>query len=176
MIQQPDTSTMEGRHQVELASRKFRIQELLKNVMGEWGDYRDMFKCPTFWWIPYDYRIHPDDLAAWSETQVRDVWTMFDECSSFARGKTDRFQLRSSTIPNCEILAALNGAPAAVTAKLEAEITELKKRLFDSMSETERTKEDRNRLNFKFERELKRQLADKDAETEAASGRRHENP
>ena len=61
------------------------------------------------------------------------------------------------------------------TAKLEAENTELKKRLFDSISETERTKEDRNRLNFKFERELKRQLADKDAETEAASGRRHEN-
>ena len=158
MIQQPDTSTMEGRHAVELASRKFRIQELLKNVMDEWGDYRDMFKCPTFWWIPYDYRIHPDDLAAWSETQVRDVWTMMGDCI-FARGKTDRFVVVSSTMSECEILAALNGAPAA-----------------DGMViNPDRYWYERSREADAEITELKRQLADKDAETEAASGRRHEN-
>lgn len=36
-------------------------------------------------------------------------------------------------------------------AKLEAEIAESKKRLFDMLSKTERTKEDRNRLNFKLD-------------------------
>jgi hypothetical protein len=159
MIQQPDTSTMEGRHAVELASRKFRIQELLKNVMGEWGDYRDMFKCPAFWWIPYDYRIHPDDLEAWAETQKRDVWTIdervFLECNGMAKAPL-------SGIPRSvrnEILAALNGAPAA-----------------DGMViNPDRYWYERSREADAEITELKRQLADKDAETEAASGRRHEN-
>ena len=149
---------MEGRHQVELASRKFRIQELLKNVMGEWGDYRDMFKCPTFWWIPYDYRIHPDNLAAWSETQVRDVWTIRgtrlfcgdEPCACLSFAKPDK------------ILAALNGASAAdgmvinpdrwwheqfqkaqkETAKLEAQtIYESDRRIAELEAEVDRLRE-----------------------------------
>ena len=84
------------------------------------------------------------------KTQKRDVWTTMGDCI-FARGKTDRFVVVSSTMSECEILTALNGAPAAdgmvinpdrywyghyqkaqeETAKLEAENAELKRQLAD---------------------------------------------
>ena len=160
MINQPDTTTMEGRHAVERASLKFRIQRSHSFKSNNWGDLSSAFPdCPAFSWIPYDYRIHPDDLAAWAEAQKRDVWTIdervFLECNGMAKAPL-------SGIPRSvrnEIIAALNGAPAS-----------------DGMViNPDRYWYERSREADAEITELKRQLADKDAETEAASGRMHEN-
>jgi hypothetical protein len=161
MINQPDTTTMEGRHAVERASLKFRIQRLPRKFLNQQPCY-DVFIMPDgfFDWERNNYCIHHDDLQAWAEAQKRDVWTIdervFLECNGMAKAPL-------SGIPRSvrnEILAALNGAPAA-----------------DGMViNPDRYWYERSREADAEITELKRQLADKDAETEAASGRRHENP
>jgi hypothetical protein len=140
MINQPDTTTREGRHAIERASRKFRIQRTLHyfDKSQSWDDVAisQMSKCPVFSWPAYTYRIHPCDLAAWAETQKRDVWT-YD-------GPEDQFKRNGNWAFRGEILAALNGAPAAdgivinpdrywyeQSREADAEITELKRQIAD---------------------------------------------
>jgi hypothetical protein len=143
MIKQPDTSTRAGRHAVELASDKFRIQFKTRPAGKDWC-WVEVYPedgAKTWSWDLNDFRIHPDDLQAWSDTQKRDVWTTMGDCI-FARGKTDRFVVVSSAMSECEILTALNGAPAADgmvinpdrywyerSREADAEITELKRQL-----------------------------------------------
>ena len=157
MINQPDTTTMEGRHAVERASLKFRIERNSTRLYSEnwigWTSSTGVFN-----WVDFSYRIHPDDLAAWAETQKRDVWTLSKDGDLFRNG-----EVRGCGIPYYanvqELIDALNGAPAA-----------------DGMViNPDRYWYERSREADAEITELKRQLADKDAETEAASGRRHEN-
>jgi hypothetical protein len=126
MIKQPDTSTRAGRHAVELASDKFRIQFKTRPAGKDW--------C----WV----EVYPEDGAKTWSTQKRDVWTIDErvilECNGMAKAPL-------SGIPRSvrnEILAALNGAPAADgmvinpdrywyerSREADAEITELKRQL-----------------------------------------------
>ena len=76
MINQPAISTMEGRHAVERASRKFRIQAL-SIFSSDRSDWKTSPRTPSgdqailFDWRDFHFRIHPDDLQAWSETQAQ---------------------------------------------------------------------------------------------------------
>lgn len=109
MIQQPDTRTMEGRHAVERASLKFRIQRSHSFKSNNWGDLSSALPdCPAFSWIPYDYRIHPDDLQAWHDSQKRDVWTASNHALTL-RGieRGEFYQNAGYTVE--ELLDALNG-------------------------------------------------------------------
>ena len=153
MIKQPDTITHEGRHAVELASRKFRIQECQLGTYGNsWGS-KNPWRA-AFIWDQYSYRIHPEDLQAWAATQKRDVGPdaqqeFEDEINAAFKnlGREDRDDLfrRGMEVIN-------NGAKVSEASKLEAahaavkiarqEIAEQRK-LLESMN---------------------RQLCDKDAE------------
>jgi hypothetical protein len=115
MINQPDTSTMEGRHAIERASRKFRIERNSTRLYSEnwigWTSSTGVFN-----WVDFSYRIHPDDLAAWAETQKRDVWTLSKDGDLFRNG-----EVRGCGIPYYanvqELIDALNGAPDAKEAQ-----------------------------------------------------------
>jgi len=143
MIQQPDTATMEGRHQVELASRKFRIQysDRRPNEHKKWKVTRSDLMLLN--WSLFDFQINPEDLQAWSETQVRDVWTIDEEQRLFC----NHVLKCVITFPcyNCrEIINALNGASASTV-----------------ISESERL------TSIREIDDLKHQIADRDAVIEA---------
>jgi len=117
MIQQPDTATMDGRHAVERASLKFLTQRR-SDESTEWEDYPD-FTGMNFDWEDYDHRINPDDLAAWSETQVRDVWTFSNLSKLCVNGRCKGTFTPWQDDSVKTLLTALNGAPAADMAESE---------------------------------------------------------
>ena len=115
-LKQPDTSTMEGRHAVELASRKFRIQRSHSFKSSKWvnilvGDHW------VFRWDLHRFRIHPDDLQAWHDSQKRDVWSAkgtikrnaYGPVQLYRNGEGFYFFKKITQEAIEELLAALNG-------------------------------------------------------------------
>jgi hypothetical protein len=114
---------MEGRHAVELASRKFRIQ--VDSIKGGYVDISTHGDDLITDWHNHDYRIHPDDLQAWHDSQKRDVWTYSSSITGEGIGRVQLYRngkgfylFESITYEALdELLAALNGEPAPVTAQ-----------------------------------------------------------